>query len=185
MLKKLPGGIEPVRFVNILLISLSALGLSLSAYADRATPSTTAPHTAKNSDALPPGYMTCPKISEIHKNPKKRTWGNKHGWKSYDASFSEHIDSFLGAQWQGVRVGNVVCLYKPKEGLTFPIVLHYSRLTYEPAGKGWGKNLGGYVNCKSHHQKDCLFKPEPKPKSANIYDEAGSLKGQAPQQLGF
>lgn len=161
-----------MRVIHTVLITFAALMLAVSARAARPT-------------ALPAGYMACPKPSDIHKNLKKRIWSNTNGWKSYEPSFATHIASFLGAQWQGVTVGNVSCLYKPQEGLTFPIILHFSRLTHEPAGKHWGKNLGGYMNCKSHHIKDCIFKPVPKPKHANIYDEARALKGASSQQLGF
>lgn len=165
-----------MRFVQNLLISSVALGSTMAAFAQQ---------LSKNTNVLPPGYRQCPKISDIHKNPKTRTWGNRNGWKSYETSFANHIASFLGAQWRGIKIGNVACLYKPKEGLTFPIILHFSRLTYEPVGKHWGRNLGGYMNCKSYQIKDCIFKPETKSKSANIYEEASLLKGQHLQQQGF
>jgi len=176
---------KEVRFTHITTIAITILGLTLSVHAAASTP-TNADTTANIPKSLPVGYMECPKISDLHKDPKKKIWGNQYGWKSYETSFASGISTFLGAQWQGVKIGNISCLYKSQEGLTFPIILHYSRLTYEPNGKNWGKNLGGYMNCKSHQQKNCIFKPEIKPENSNdIYEEAGALKGEAPQQPGF
>lgn len=184
MLKNYSGILKQVRFIHITVISSCILGLTLTTYAAASQP-TSPDATISTPKSLPTGYIECPKVENLHKDLKKKTWGNKHGWKSYETSFANDISTFLGAQWQGVKIGNISCLYKSKEGLTFPIILHYSRLVYEPSGKNWGKNLGGYMNCKSHQQKDCIFKPKAKLKTNDIYKEASMLKDDAPQQLGF
>ena len=139
------------------LILILCLGFCLSSFA-KAT-----------EDKLDPGFITCPKASELHKDPKTQFWGANGGWKSFEISFTSHIGKFLGAQWQGMNVGNVTCVYRGNESMSFPITLRFNHLAYAPKptkGK-WGENRGGYVNCKATEQKECSFKPQPKKKTAN------------------
>lgn len=131
---------------------------------------------AENSK-LPAGYIKCPKISQLKKNPSKMAWTAPGGWKSSNASFANKLTKFLGAQWQGVNVGNIICLYQSNNAMTFPVLVRFNHLVYAPKGGKWGKNLGDYANCKSNHPSDCLFKPKPtKTKTANIYQELSKIK---------
>ncbi|ATN75315.1 T4SS-associated protein EirA [Coxiella burnetii] len=148
-----------------------------------ATESAAAPATLVSP--LPKGYLTCPEISKLQKDPNKMTWSAKNGWKSYSSSFASHLNKFLGAQWQGVNVGNITCLYQSDEKMTFPVSLEYNLLVYMPAGGKWSKNLGGYMNCVSHDQKQCIFKPQIQAKTGNLYQEVGRLKGTSQQEIGF
>ena len=135
---------------------------------------------------LPPGYLLCPPLSALHKNAKTLVWSTAHSdWRSFSTSFADHLSEFLGAQWQGVNVGSVACLYRSPDKITFPVVLQFNRLVYEPKGGQWGKNLGGYVNCFSHHRHDCIFKPQPNEKVGDIYQTINKLKGSSQQELGF
>jgi hypothetical protein len=134
---------------------------------------------------LPPGYMMCPKISELHLDPVKMIWFANNGWKSFSPSFSQHIDAFLGAQWQGVNLGNISCVYRGGEHMSFPIILTYNNLVFVPSDGSWGKNLGGYINCKSRARINCIFKPQAQPKSGNIYQQASELKGSNQQEMGY
>ena len=169
----------------ILTLSLSISGTLVNAYASQQAPNAAVAPTAQKTDAIPPGYVECPKPSAIHKNPQKQTWSAQGGWRSYETSFAMDVGKFLGAQWEGVNLGYISCIYQPNEKLTFPIILHYNRLTYTPVGGKWGNDLGGYIDCKSTQSKDCIFEPRPTPKAGNIYEEAGTLKGQAQPELGF
>lgn len=158
--------------VRFIILALSLVTMTSLAAAD--TNSGTRP-------ALPPGYMMCPPISDLHKDTTKMIW-YANGWKSFSPSFSTQISGFLGAQWQGVNVGNISCVYRGSENMSFPIILVYNRLVFMPSGGHWTQNLGGYVNCKSTSRQDCIFKPQPHAKSGNIYDQAGKLKGSSNQQ---
>ncbi len=97
-----------------------------------ATESITDPATLVSP--VPKGYLTCPEINKLQKDPNKMIWSAKHGWKSYLPSFASYLNKFLGAQWQGVNVGNITCLYQSDEKMTFPVSLEYNLLVYMPVG---------------------------------------------------
>lgn len=140
--------------------------------------------SASTPTTLPSGFMLCPKISELHKDPKM-IWMANGGWKSFSPSFSTQIGQFLGAQWQGVNVGTVSCIYKGTEQMAFPIVLQYNNLVFAPSGGKWGPNLGGYINCKSTARADCAFKPQVENKPGNIYQQVDQLKQSGQQEMGY
>lgn len=129
----------------------------------------------------------CPQIKHINKDPVTLTWNAAGGWKSFDQSFAVKLKTFLGAQWSGARVGQIICLYQGANPSTFPVQLVFHTLTYSPQGGEWSKNLGGYKNCKSPTrgvtQTDCPFKMRLKPKRSNIIKEAESLKNTPPPTI--
>src|SRR3990167_2770190 len=84
--------------------------------------------------------VTCPPIQALTKN-QKMEWSAKGGWKSYGTSFVEKIASFSGAQWNGVNLGQIICVYNGKEKTDFPVLLVYHTLAIEPQENGWSKNL--------------------------------------------
>lgn len=118
----------------------------------------------------------CPDAHLLKKDPKALTWSAPGGWKSYEISFASNIKKFIGAQWNGARVGQITCVYQGLEASSFPVLLVFHTLTLEPNNGKWSKNLGGYRNCISTQQKDCPFQMQLKPKSGNIYQEAEELK---------
>ncbi|WP_100623460.1 T4SS-associated protein EirA [Candidatus Coxiella mudrowiae] len=89
------------------------------------------PASRTPANGLSSGYLSCPKISDLQKDSRKMVWFTKNGWLSYAASFATHIDKFLGAQWQGVNLGNITFLYASNEKMTFPIALEYKLLVYQ------------------------------------------------------
>lgn len=120
--------------------------------------------------------ITCPAIKMISKNPSTRTWSAPGGWKSHETSFVNTIKSFLGAQWNGANVGQVTCVYQGKTRQTFPILLVYNTLSFEPHGHSWSKNLGGIRNCKAKDIKACPFQVQLKPKKENFYQQLEQMK---------
>ena len=94
----------------------------------------------------PNPVRTCPPISAISKDPAKLTWSAQDGFKSYEMSFIDQLTTFLGAQWNGVKVGQVTCVYSGKPKTAFPILLVYGTLAIEPTGGKWSKNLDGIRN---------------------------------------
>ncbi|OGO91904.1 MAG: hypothetical protein A3F41_02775 [Coxiella sp. RIFCSPHIGHO2_12_FULL_44_14] len=134
---------------------------------------------------LPKGYLQCPLPSDLQKDPHTLQWSSPGGWQSFDTSFASQVAQFIGAQWQGVNVGHLTCLYSSTETFTFPILLRFNELTWMPRGGLWSKNLGGYTNCHSTHRHQCLFKPVPQPKVGDPYEEAKKLQRSNPNELGF
>ncbi len=144
------------------------------------------PTSAKaTKTTIPAGFLTCPALNKITKDPSTSIWSDKSGWKSYSPSFAEHLTKFLGAQWQGVNVGTLSCLYSGDNNMTFPVILTYNQLTLAPVNGKWGKDVGGYANCFSSNQNDCLFKPRLHPTPENIYDTVSKLKNHSSQQMAF
>lgn len=119
----------------------------------------------------------CPAPSELNKNGL--FWGTAAGdWKSYSESFDNKVTGFVGAQWVGINVGKMVCIYKGNISMSFPITLQNDTLAQAPTGGLWGKDLGGYRNCHSVNMADCPFIV--KTQSANIqqiYDSLNFFKG--------
>lgn len=162
----------PLLFINLLLLSLPNLALPNGP-------------TTPNQQSSPP-LLTCPEISQLKLNPISRRWGDKHkAWRSYTDSFTPSLKQFLGAQWQGVKVGSVFCLYRG-EKMTFDVSLQYHGLVAEPTTGNWSKNLGGYRNCISKDLNQCGFLPAPKKNTDNdIYQDLDSLKSMQKQQNAF
>jgi hypothetical protein len=46
-------------------------------------------------------------------------WGAPGGWVSYTESLDKKIIRFEKAQWQGVNVGKILCIYKGDTSLLF------------------------------------------------------------------
>lgn len=91
----------------------------------------------------------CPDVHMLTHN--KMYWGAPGGWMSHDESFVKKISNFVAAQWQGINIGKVMCVYVGDKGLDFPVVLQQSHadLVPEPHGLYWGKNQNGVINCIS------------------------------------
>lgn len=120
--------------------------------------------------------VICPPIKALKKNQKKLTWFAKGGWKSFDMSFVNKPERFIGAQWNGATVGQITCVYSGKNLHNFPILLIYGTLTLEPTTDSWSKNHGGYRNCKATKQKNCPFRIMLKPKKQGLIQQAEDLK---------
>ena len=100
-------------------------------------------------------YMFCPKAETLYK--EKLLWYAHGGWKSDTPSFVNHIVVFVGAQWIGVNVGKIICLYTGGQKEAFPVAIERDNLTNSPVTGSWGKNLGGYKTCHGSKVTDCPF----------------------------
>lgn len=126
----------------------------------------------------------CPEPSALVKNDKAMTFAAKGGWKSYERSFVTEVDTFKGAQWQGINVGQVMCVYTGKPAGTFPIYLYFDHLSVTPSKGNWVTQKGHYSNCGSTSRSECPITVQRTPKQQNIYEEATDLKdNSAPPQL--
>lgn len=139
------------------------------------------PQVINQSDGTQVSLQTlyCPQPSELIKNGLY--WGTATGgWKSYSESFDATISSFVGAQWVGINVGKMVCIYKGNLSMSFPVTVQNDTLSLSPTGGLWGNDLGGYKNCHSSNILDCPFVV--KTQSVNmqqIYQSLDFFKGKS------
>lgn len=120
--------------------------------------SSPAPQVINQSDGTQVTIQTyfCPQSNQLIKNGLY--WGTSTGgWKSYSESFDTTVVSFVGAQWVGINVGKMVCIYKGNLPISFPITIQNDTLSQVPSGGLWGNDLGGYRNCHSGNVLDCPF----------------------------
>ena len=99
----------------------------------------------------------CPPPSQLYLDKNK--WKTKFGWKSYEVSFTKKISRFVGAQWQGVNIGRITCLYQSVNANDFPVQLSTDSLVYVPSKPLWRKLPSGVHNCVSVNNSvcDCPF----------------------------
>jgi hypothetical protein len=118
-----------------------------------------------------PQYF-CPQDKNLVKDG---LWWSSHdgAWKCYTQSFAKSIDAFIGAQWVGVKVGKIICLYRGKEGTDFPIALErvHVKEVLEPSGVGWSALVRGYKFCRSSNVADCPFYIKPTETVGEIYEQ--------------
>ena len=130
--------------------------------------------TPKDDSAKKP--MTCPAPAQLQLHKKTMHWGAQDGWLSHERSFSNKINKFLGAQWSGVNVGTIFCLYQGDGEMTFPIRVQYSNLVLTPKAGRWNKNISQYINCISQDINDCPFQPMQGEQQGDLYEIAEGLK---------
>jgi hypothetical protein len=119
----------------------------------------------------------CPLPSQLVKNGLY--WATPTGnWKSYSESFDATVTTFVGAQWIGINVGKMVCIYKGNLAMSFPITLQNDTLTQIPTGGNWGTDQGGFRNCHSTNTTDCPFITRVSAKNMQqIYQSLDFFKG--------
>ncbi len=133
-----------------------------------------------------PNVMHCPTIAKIY-HSQQNHWGTSDAsFRSLDTSFSHHLDTFLGAQWQGINVGYILCVYKPVERNLFKVTLLYGPLTLQPTSQKWQKNKEGNYNCISTNVNDCPFTPKPAEKSTkSLYQQVLDVNSGTNDNAGF
>jgi hypothetical protein len=115
---------------------------------------------------------TCPHASELIKQGD--VWGTADAeWRSYTPSGATQIVSYLGTQWDGIKVGHIICLYQTNEAVSFPLALNKIRgqVIIEPSGFGWSALTGTHKFCQSANVADCPFYSEPVQGPVDIYAE--------------
>ncbi|MBU0744712.1 MAG: T4SS-associated protein EirA [Gammaproteobacteria bacterium] len=129
-----------------------------------------APATTTNEVSQQAQY--CPQPDDLVKNGVDWTTKDKK-WKNYTPSSATKILSFIGAQWVGVKVGKVICLYQTNEAVSFPVALEQtkSQLVLEPREGGWSALVNNRRFCKSSNVVDCPIFHEAAKALGNIYEE--------------
>ena len=146
-------------------------------------------HRSTRADTINNNFLTCPSISQIHKNPVKGNWIanlTTGSWKSFHMSFGTNLTQFIGAEWSGENVGKVACVYRSEQRFnlngqstiepTLPVVLVFHTLVFAPTNGKWQHAQHGKRNCASYHRTDCPFKPNIAPSAGDIFQQAESLK---------
>ena len=160
---------------------LTALLIGLAGTANAGGPDLSAPAAPQRQQTVA-NLFYCPPVSALTKDPEARTWSAGPSWKSYELSFVDKITLFSGAQWRGTNVGQIFCVYRGESETSFPVLLAYKTLAFEPNGGKWGANLGGYYNCETPTQEDCPFSIRVQSEKVDIYQQAEQLKLSAPSQ---
>ena len=161
-----------------------------SSSTDQSNSSVNLPQTQNSTGATGtmPTSITCPKISELVRDPNSGEWQGKDPlrWKGYEMSFDTALSRFVGAQWQGTNVGQIFCVYHGPEKTAFPVLILFHALVQEPSGGKWSDNQNGSLNCYSANLEDCAFTPTAPPPAENPYQELEQFKSNSPdQELGY
>jgi len=129
---------------------------------------------AKKPEKPKPTKLFCPPVNKLTK--KGDWWGAAGDWRSYSQSFVNQLSGFIGAQWVGVNVGTMICIYQGGVGTSFPVTIQNSTLVPSPKGAGWGIYRKGRKSCYSSNVNDCPYYFYPKAKPKNIYQILESFK---------
>ncbi|MCK9583271.1 MAG: T4SS-associated protein EirA [Endomicrobiales bacterium] len=121
---------------------------------------------------IPPEERICPESSALVRDGLWWSANNKT-WKSYTQSFAKNIKDFIGAQWAGVVVGKIICLYSGDVATEFPVALEQvtSLPVLEPKGVGWSALTDGHKFCKSSNIADCKFMVQPEENVTDVYKQ--------------
>jgi len=113
----------------------------------------------------------CPLAKELER--QNMSWEIGKVWKSYGESFVSKIDGFVGAQWVGIKVGKIICLYKGENNNDFPVALEQvkSRIILEPSGTHWSALVNNHKFCKSGNVFDCPYYVQVEVPITHIYKE--------------
>lgn len=79
-----------------------------------------------------PGALYCPEASSIKLNSATGTWSVDQ-WTSQPNSLSKKITKFIGAQWKGVNIGRINCIYTGDKKDEFPVSLSKNILINNPS----------------------------------------------------
>ncbi len=181
--------LHKIKWLHALLsIAIPVAGLAATPSANQTKPQTPTNPTQKYF------HTQCPKPSQLRQNLKNMTWyvqstiKTSHltqqtkktapGWKSYDYSMAKKVTEFVGAQWLGAKLGQIICIYRSPEPGTFAIKLISNKMSKSPTEGKWSRNLGGYKNCKGTGIiiSDCPFAYKITTPEKNIYQQVKQLK---------
>ena len=126
--------------------------------------------------------MHCPAMDQLKLNTQSKIWTSPGGWKAYEKSFGTKIKRFVGAQWIGVKLGQIICIYQPVGSFTFPVFVYYNKQVIQPSTNAWVKVEKNRFNCALNDLKMCIFSPLQSQKQIDPDDIASQIKpGDAPQ----
>lgn len=120
----------------------------------------------------PSNAYFCPQADSLIKQDSFWTTKDQQ-WKNYTPSSASKVTSFLGAQWAGIKIGKIICLYQTNEAVAFPLAVEKvkGQPVSEPSGGGWSALTSNRRFCKSTSIADCVFMLELPKNIDNIYEE--------------
>jgi hypothetical protein len=162
-------------------IGLTGLSiLTCISFADTTTPSTNSLPTTLSLPGQPVYQLEtiqCPKSSDLVKDPQTNHWSALGLWKGTDESLVTSVTSFLGAQWQGINLGQPFCIYHGQPQGTFDIVLAYHTFAITPQAGLWQSNKNQTIyRCFSHNVDDCFFQVRLAPKELTPDQQLDQIK---------
>ncbi|MCK4870361.1 MAG: T4SS-associated protein EirA [Gammaproteobacteria bacterium] len=117
--------------------------------------------------------LYCPEVKDLKNHAMIWHAGTK--WRSYSPSFVKKIKAFVGAQWIGINVGKIICLYRGAEKITFPVALEpvHPVLVPTPNGAHWAPipHRSGYRQCFSNNVMDCSFTQQQSRDTGNVFQQ--------------
>ena len=115
--------------------------------------------------------LYCPEPNTLQKD--SGWWKVDNIWKSDSESSGKKIKSFIGAQWIGVRIGKIICLYTEEQKYAFPVALATVKavLVFAPTASIWIETKKGYKNCVSHNILDCPFVQQKVNEELDLYEQ--------------
>jgi hypothetical protein len=131
-----------------------------------------------NTDQVTLTEQMCPSVSSLTQDPVKKTWSAPGGWHTINPSFIRDVELFVGAQWVGVNVGNIICSYARNGRSDFPIHLLRNTIVPAPIGGLWSEDKGGYKDCASTNINQCSYMVMTPTKPKSVYDEIDFFKEQ-------
>lgn len=158
------------RTVKLISLIIIAAFIGWSCFALAQTPAT--PSNVKLTQSF------CPAPDTLVK--KDLYWSAPGDWISYGESFDTKITQFTKAEWVGINVGKIICVYKGDKRLAFPIALEQKRhhLTPAPSGVNWGKELHGRKECYGNNNvANCPFNLIQSTVPEDPYKELDFFKG--------
>ena len=125
--------------------------------------------------------MTCPPVKSLVKDKSTNLWASPDAsFKSFNSSFVDSLDSFVGAQWGGAGLGQIFCVYvNSRDKLSLPAVLAYNVVAVEPTQSddlSWEAKQGQTMNCHSTDTSKCAFQVRTKPKEESLSDVFDAIK---------
>lgn len=133
--------------------------------------------TPVSANVATPTQFYCPEPDQLVK--KDLYWNAEGGWISFGESFDKQITGFVKAEWVGVNVGRVICIYQGDRKYSFHIVLeqkHHKSIPI-PNGQNWRAEKSGRKECLASNVKDCPFTIEETKPTEDIYKELDFYKG--------
>ncbi|HAG61416.1 MAG: hypothetical protein CMF55_04995 [Legionellales bacterium] len=127
--------------------------------------------------------LHCPNTQSLTFDSDTKTWSAPNDFKSFNTSFVNTAQSFLGAQWTGAGLGQIFCVYSgPDSGpdiVTLPIVLAHNVISREPKpsdDNSWGKKQANHYNCISNDPIKCPFLVRVKAPEKTLDEEFNLIK---------
>ena len=115
----------------------------------------------------------CPTVAQLIRDPDSQTWSAENGrFISFNTSLATHIKRYLGAQWSGVTLGELICLYQPEnQNGAFRVSLGYIHMAYLPQGEYWHWTADPKTEIKNCVASDPHFCPFTEPEVRSLSSE--------------